>query len=349
MTTGIILLNFGEPAVSDEDRVVPYLERIFLANAGIEARSSEAARERARALAERRAPSLIKEYAAIDGSPLNDQSAEQATALDTALRDRGFSDVTTYVGMQYTDPLIEDAVAQARADEVDTLVGLPVYPLSGPSTTIAALRDLSEAVDERDWDVDVVNITGWHRHPLYLRLRTDAIRMFVAQHGIDLADSGTELIYSAHGTPQHYLDEGSRYVEYVKEWCGLITNLLGVDEYTLGYQNHENRDVAWTAPSIEDAITTVDADRIVVDPISFMHEQSETLWELDTELHDVATDAGIEFYRVPIPHDDDRFSVVLADLVEPVVAGINPGIYQLRPCACTETLDALCLNCPPEP
>lgn len=81
MTTGIILLNFGEPAKSDEDRVVAYLERIFLANAAIGALSSEAARERARALAERRAPGLIEEYATINGSPLNDQSAEQARRL----------------------------------------------------------------------------------------------------------------------------------------------------------------------------------------------------------------------------------------------------------------------------
>jgi ferrochelatase len=349
MTTGIILLNFGEPAVAERDRIVSYLERIFQTNAAIEDHSGEEAHERARTLAERRAPGLIEEYDAIDGSPLNHQSAEQATALEAVLQDRGFDDVKTYVGMQYTDPFIEDAVAQAQADKVDTVVGLPVYPLCGPSTTIAALQELTNAIDERDWDVDVVNLTGWHRHPTYLRLRTDAIQTFVKEHGLHLDESTTELVYSAHGTPQHYLNEGNRYVEYVEEWCELNSSLLGIDAYTVGYQNHENRDVAWTEPAIEEAIATVDADRIVVEPISFMHEQSETLWELDNEVCDIATDAGLDFYRVPIPHDDERFPTVLAELVEPTLAGFDPEFYHLRPCTCTDRLDARCLNCPQRP
>jgi ferrochelatase len=349
MTTGIILLNFGEPAVAERDRVVSYLERIFQTNAAIENRNGKKARERARALAERRAPGLIEEYDAIDGSPLNQQSAEQATALEEVLQNRGFDTVTTYVGMQYTEPFIEDAVAQAQTDDVDTVVGLPVYPLCGPSTTIAALQNLTKTIGECDWDVDTVNLTGWHRHPTYLRLRTDAIQTFVKKHGFHLDGSTTELVYSAHGTPQHYLNEGSRYVAYVEEWCELSSSLLGIDAYTVGYQNHENRDVAWTEPAIEEAIATVDADRIVVEPISFMHEQSETLWELDNEVCDIATDAGLEFYRVPIPHDDERFPTVLADLVEPILAGFDPGFYHLRPCTCTDRLDPLCLNCPQKP
>jgi ferrochelatase len=346
MTTGIILLNFGEPAVAERDRVVSYLERIFQTNAAIEGDSGEEAGERARTLAERRARGLMEEYDAIDGSPLNHQSADQATALEAVLQDRGFDDVETYVGMQYTEPFLEDAVARAHADEVDTLVGLPVYPLCGPSTTIAALQELTEAIDHRDWDVDLINLSGWHRHPTYLRLRTDAIRTFVMEHGLHLDDSTTELVYSAHGTPQHYLNEGSRYGEYVEEWCELSSSLLGIDGYTIGYQNHDSRDVAWTEPVIEDAIATVDAERIVVEPISFMHEQSETLWELDNEVCDIATDAGFDFYRVPVPHDDERFPKVLADLVEPTLAGFDPGLYHLRECRCTDRLDSRCLNCP---
>jgi len=349
MTTGIILLNFGEPAVAERDQVVSYLERIFQTNAAIEDHSGEDARERARALAERRAPGLIEEYDAIDGSPLNQQSVEQATALEAVLQDRGFNTVTTYVGMQYTEPFIEDAVAQAQADDVDTVVGLPVYPLCGPSTTIAALQELTKAIDERDWDVDVVNLTGWHRHPTYLRLRTDAIRTFVKEHELDLTENTTELVYAAHGTPQRYLEDGNRYVEYVDEWCELSSGLLGIDAYTLGYQNHESRNVAWTVPAIEEAIATIDAERIVVEPISFMHEQSETLWDLDNEMCDVATDAGLDFYRVPIPHDDERFPGVLADLVEPTIAGFDPARYHLRPCTCPDRLDARCLICPQRP
>jgi ferrochelatase len=352
MTTGVVLLNFGEPSEPTREAVVPYLERIFLNNASLEEADTEAeARERARELAERRAPGLIEEYEEIGGSPLNPQAEAQAEALAAELDSRGF-DVETYVGMQFTEPFIGDAVDAAREDGVDELVGLPVYPLCGASTTVASLEELTEAVADRDWDVPVAEITGWHRHPTYNALRADNVRRFAQENDLDLTDPGTELVYSAHGTPRHYLDEGSRYDTYVEEFCEVVARKLDVDSYSLGYQNHENRDIPWTDPEVEDVVEELgergDVDRVVVEPISFMHEQSETLSELDDELREEADDVGLEFHRVPVPHDDDRFRSVLADLAEPFVGDFDPGYYQYRQCQCADSPDAMCLNAPVE-
>ena len=126
MTAGIILLNFGEPDEATPEAVIPFLERIFLINASLEGKPGRAeARRRSRELAERRAPGLIAEYEAIGGSPLNRQAAQQAETLAAALRRRGH-DVRTYVGMQFTEPSIREAVERARSEGVDFLVGLPV-------------------------------------------------------------------------------------------------------------------------------------------------------------------------------------------------------------------------------
>ena len=353
MTTGVVLLNFGEPAEPTRENVVDYLERIFLNNASLEAADTEEeARERARQLAERRAPGLLAEYEEIGGSPLNPQAEAQADALAAELDDRGY-DVETYVGTQFTEPFVDDAVASAREDGVDRLVGLPVYPLCGASTTVASLEELTDAVAERDWDVPVAQITGWHRHPRYNAIRADNVRRFTDAHGLDLTDPGTELVYSAHGTPTHYLDEGSRYDLYVEEFCEVVGRKLGVDSYSLGYQNHENRDIPWTEPAVEDVIDDLGADdsveRVVVEPASFMHEQSETLSELDDDLREEAAEVGLDFYRVPVPHDDDRFPTVLGDLAEPFVADFDPGYYQFRQCACADSREAMCLNAPVAP
>lgn len=344
MTTGVILLNFGEPAEPDREAVVDYLTRIFLANASLEDASSAAeARKRSRSLAEQRAPGLVDEYEEIGGSPLNAQAAAQADALGTELERRGY-DAATFVGMQFTDPTIGDAVDRARDAGVERLVGLPVYPLCGPSTTVQSLSDLEAAVADAGWDVDVGCVTGWHRHPGYNRIRAGNVRAFTAEHDVELTAPGTALVFSAHGTPQSYLEEGSRYDRYVAEYCGAQAALLGVDGFELGWQNHGNRDVPWTEPDVEAVIETVDADRVVVEPVSFMHEQSETLAELDGDLRTAAADAGLDFYRVPVPHDDDRFPGVLADLVEPFLAGIDPGYYNLAPCRCHDSPGAVCLN-----
>jgi ferrochelatase len=345
MTTGIVLLNFGEPSEPEREAVVDYLERIFLANADIEGESSEAeARERAAELARRRAPGLIEEYEEIGGSPLIDHARTQTEMLAAEMERRGYG-VETYHGMQYTDPFITDAVEAARDDGVDHLVGLPVYPLCGPSTTVQSLDELDAALDEVGWDVPVDGLTGWHKHPGYTRARIDNIRDYLVEHDLTLG-GGTRLVFSAHGTPQYYLDEGSRYEQYVEEFCDVVATALGAGTYELGYQNHENRDVEWTEPDVEEVIETVDAEAVVVEPVSFMHEQSETLSELDVELREEAEDVGLEFHRVPIPYDDERFVGALADLVEPFVAGYDPEYAGLQQCECRDEPGTMCLNAP---
>jgi len=340
---GIVFLNFGEPPTPDRERVLAYLERIFLANADLE--GDEDPRERAETLARRRAPGLIEEYNEIGGSPLNEQARAQVETASDRLAARGY-DVETYLGMQYTEPLIETAVERARADGVDRLIGMPIYPLCGRSTNVAALDELEGAVGAADWDAPVQGITGWHRHPTYTRLRAENLAGFLDERDLTVGGD-TALVFSAHGTPVHYLEGGSRYDVYVEEFCETIAAVLGIDEeaYAIGYQNHENRDIEWTEPELDELVAELDAERAVIEPISFLHEQSETLVELDIDLREEVPD-DLELHRVPIPHDDPRIGDVVADLLEPLLASFDPGYYQLRQCQCRDEPGTVCLNAP---
>lgn len=341
---GVVFLNFGEPPTPDREQVIAYLERIFLANADLE--GDQQPRERAQTLARRRAPGLIDEYTEIGGSPLNEQAREQVRIVTDRLAERGY-EVESYLGMQYTEPLIETAVERARADGVDRLVGVPIYPLCGHSTNVAALDELEDAVETAGWEVPIQGLTGWHRHPAYTRLRAENLAEFLEAR--DLAIGGeTALVFSAHGTPVHYLEGGSRYDVYVEEFCETIAAMLGIDEYAIGYQNHENRDIDWTEPELEELVAELDADRAVIEPISFLHEQSETLVELDIDLREDAP-AELEVHRVPIPYDDPRIGDVIADLLEPLLASFDPGYYQLRQCQCRDEPGTVCLNAPRNP
>ncbi len=341
MKVGVLILNFGEPENATLEEVIPFLERIFARNSSLE---SNKGKSRARKLAEARAPGLIEEYEEIGGSPMIRQARRQARMVERILRRRDL-DVRCYSGMQFTEPFVGAAVAEAQAQGVDQLVALPIYPLCGRSTTIGALEDVQAAVTELSWEVPLREITGWHRHPAYRRLRADAILDYVKREGVDLHASDTTLVFSAHGTPVKYLDDGPRYVDYVEEACRNVARELGISNYALGYQNHTNRDIEWTAPEIETVVREVDAARVIVDAVSFMHEQSETLAELDGELREVAEEAGLEFHRIPIPHDDPAFAELLADLVEDILRP-EPimGELGLRRCLCRATPSTFCLN-----
>lgn len=341
----VLMLNFGEPADPTLDQVVPFLERIFMVNAGLE--GGTAAVERSRALAEQRAPGLIEEYRRIGGSPLNAQAREQAERLEVELRRRGY-EARCYLAMQFTDPHIPDVVRRALDDGADRLIAVPVYPVSGPSTNLAALRQVAQALADLDRDVELREISGWHRHPDYVRLRADGIAGYAAEHGLDLTSTKTLLVFSAHGTPVKYLQQGSRYEEYTEENCRDVAAAAGVRDYRLGYQNHANRPVEWTQPDIAQVIDRVAAEgeteNVVVVPISFMHEQSETLSELDIELRAESEARGLHFHRVPVPHADDRLASLLADLIEPLAGGEAPAGVPFGPCRCRPTPGTFCTN-----
>ncbi|MGH7443807.1 MAG: ferrochelatase, partial [Longimicrobiales bacterium] len=315
MRIAVMLLNFGEPEQATEAEVLPFLERIFLMNGELEGRlGPDAAQQRARELATARAPGLIAEYQEIGGSPLSSQAHAQGRALQIELRRRGH-DALCYVGMQFTEPSIDEAVRRARADGCDVVVGLPVYPLCGTSTTVLSLRMLSEAMQRTSWAAERLEISGWHQHPLYTDLRAQGIRDLMAARG-ESFDRGCRLVFSAHGIPLAYLREGNRYDVYVEDSCRAIAAAAGATEYVIGYQNHTNRPIEWTTPAIEDVIAAIEGDAVIVLPVSFMHEQSETLAELDHELRAAAEARGLRYHRVPVPHDDARFTTVLADLVD---------------------------------
>ena len=353
MSIAVIVINFGEPAEATPEQVEPFLERIFLQNAGLE--PDESAVARARQLARDRAPGLIEEYTSIGGSPLGAQADAQAAALETELVGRGH-DARTFSCFQFVEPLVREGVERARAAGARRLVVLPVYPICGESTTAAAIADVRRALAEMEWHPELRMITGWHHHPGYVALRTDHVRDFVAERRLDLQDPDTILYFSVHGTPIQYLLAGSRYDRYVDEHCRDVAAGLGADRYAVGFQNHTNRRVLWTQPDNEDRIRELAERRLVVVPISFMHEQSETLAELDRGVRCFAEELGKEFHRVPVPHDAPRFHGVLADLVEEVLQGPrldDPRGDGLSRCRCVKGRSTWCTNgsrdLPPSP
>ncbi len=347
-TTEVHLLGFGEPESASREETLAYLERIFLANATLDGNlGPEAVRQRCRELAERRAPGLLADYERIGGSPLIEQCRRQAAELSEELQRRG-EPVVVRFGMQFTEPTIEQTVEAALAAGARRIIGLPLYPLCGASTTLAALSRLGNAVTgaaaaaEREAP-EVLEVTGWHSHPAFIDAVALSIGEAVAGANVALDDPGTRLYFSAHGTPVKYLAEGPPYDRYVDEICALVAERLGVSAYEIGYQNHSNRGIEWTTPSNEDLLPTLEADTLVVVPISFIHEQSETLVELDEDFAELAGEHGMSIVRVPVPWAADGVRTTLADLVQSLL-GTESHSPPLRPCRCRESDGTWCLN-----
>ena len=258
-----------------------------------------------------------------------------------------------------SDEAVERArtLAKRRApglieDGVERLVALPVDPIGRHSPPVEALRSTRRAMDVLGWDQELVSVAGWHHHPDYRHLRAEHIARWVEERGLDLTREDTVLYFSVHGTPVKYLEEGNRYDRYVEESCRDLAERLGTDRWAVGFQNHTNRGIPWTRPDNEDRIESLDETRLVVVPISFMREQSETLAELDHELRAFTEELGKEFHRVPVPWDHEAFPGILADLVRQAVAASREET-ELSRCRCSDVPDTWCTNgardLPPSP
>ena len=112
----------------------------------------------------------------------------------------------------------------------------------------------------------------------------------------------------------------------------------------MGFQNHTHRGVPWTGPENEERIPSVTETHLVVDPVSFVHEQSETLAELDHELKAFAEGHGKVFHRIPVPHDHEAFPAFLATLVEEVLRASGGQASGLAPCRCRPGSGTWCTN-----
>ncbi len=352
MSLGVLLINFGEPDEPTLEKVTAFLGRVFLQNASLEGHSDETAMARARQLAQARAPALLEEYLRIGGSPLNAQSEAQATAFAAELARRGVG-ARVYSAYQFTDPTIRETVARARSDGVETLVAVPGYPLCGKSTTVAAIEETRASLDAAGWTPRFLALAGWHHYTEYVRLRADHVQEFVRARHLELGDPDTLLYFSVHGTPLKYLQDGNRYDRYVFEHCRDVAGALGATRYEVGFQNHTNRRISWTQPDNEDLLRDVPERKLVVVPISFMKEQSETLVELDHGLKGFAERLGKELHRVPVPHDHPALPRCMVDLVQELLAPCPADHGILSRCRCDRADGTWCTNgardLPPSP
>ena len=265
------------------------------------------------------------------GSPLRRITEQQARELQSKLREKGF-DATTYIAMRYWHPFTESAIADIKADGINQVVVLPLYPHFSISTSGSSFRELKKLRDDDEVfkSISIRCIRSWFNHPGYLKSMVELISEQIAE-----CDSPCDahVFFTAHGVPKSYVDEaGDPYKEQIEECASLIVKELEKElkfknPYTLSYQSRVGPE-EWLKPYTEDVLQELGELKIkdlVVVPISFVGEHIETLQEIDIEYKEIALKSGIEnFRRVKALNTYPTFIEGLSELVitclkEPIV------------------------------
>jgi len=331
---GVLLLNLGGPERIQD--VGPFLYNLFADPEIIRLPTPALQKPLAWLISTLRSGKSKQAYRSIGGgSPLRRITEHQARELQSALRQRGV-EATTYVAMRYWHPFTESAVADIKADGIDEVVVLPLYPQFSISTSGSSFRVL-QRLRQADPDfsrLPIRCIRSWYDHPGYIA----AMAGLIARE-IQRCDNPAEahIFFSAHGVPRSYVDEAGD--PYQTEIVACVALIMGALEAKLGHPNphtlaYQSRvgPVEWLRPYTEDALHELGErgiEDLVVVPISFVSEHIETLEEIDIEYREIATEAGVRnFRRVPALDTDPTFISGLADLVQQAMAGPEVNLDQ---------------------
>ena len=314
----VVLMNLGGP--NSLAAVEPFLRNLFRDPAIIGA-PGPVRRLLARLIAKRRGPEAREIYRSIGGrSPLLEESEAQAAALQAALGDLG--EVEVAIAMRYWHPMSGAAAQQVAAFQPERIVLLPLYPQFSTTTVASSLAAWHSAARA----VGIAIAT----QALCCYPRTDGL---IAAHAalieplLAAADGAGKprLLFSAHGLPKRVVARGDPYQWQVEETARCIVARLGCDglDWTVCYQSKVGP-LAWLEPATVDELDRAGRDRVpvVLVPIAFVSEHSETLVELDVTYREHAERAGVPAYhRVPALGTHPAFIEALAGLVRRALDG----------------------------
>jgi ferrochelatase len=249
------------------------------------------------------------------GSPIVRWSTLQGQGMIDRLRARGH-DVEFALAMRYWNPTTDDALRALEAKRVDRLLGLTLYPHYSVATTGSSVAELKRAMRRLGTTLPLDVIDRWYDHPTYIRALVEKTRKALAEFP---AGARPTILFSAHGLPQHFIDDGDPYCDHIRATIDAMRAQLPDLSHTLAYQSRVGP-VPWIGPTTEEAIDRLAGEGVrdlLVIPISFVSDHIETLYEVDMLYGDQARARGIAtFRRIESLNDAPTFLDALADVAE---------------------------------
>ena len=275
----------------------------------------------------RRAPVARKIYAHLGGgSPLLKLTGEQCLTLEDRLnRDHPDAAYRVFVAMRYWHPMSLETADHVGSWQPDEIVLLPLYPQYSTTTTGSSLVAWERAAQAVGLMAETRAIccypenTGWIM--AQAELLGQALTDWQESHPL-------RVLFSAHGLPKKIIAGGDPYQWQVERTSQAILDRLSHDgfadfESVVCYQSRVGP-LEWIGPSTDDEIIRAGHEErgVIVVPVAFVSEHSETLVELDIEYAELAASCGVPRYvRVPAVGNHRHFISGLADLLAKVREG----------------------------
>lgn len=308
MKTAVVLFNLGGP--DSLEAVRPFLFNLFNDKAII-GLPQPLRWMLAKYISGKRAPIARDIYRHLGGkSPLLEQTEDQARALQDVLG----PDFKVVPAMRYWHPFADQALRQIEGFGAERVVLLPLYPQFSTTTTGSSAQQWRRLAGNRFPQTNLV--CCYPTEPGFVAAMAERI---ASEYAKAKALGRPRLLFSAHGLPQSIIDKGDPYQRQVEQSAQAIVTGLGIADldWAICYQSRVGR-AKWIGPSTEEELQRAATDQVpvVVAPVAFVSEHSETLVELDIEYRHLAQNLGIPgYFRAATVGSHPAFIAGLARLV----------------------------------
>ena len=312
MKKAVILFNLGGP--DKLENVKPFLFNLFNDPAILNL-PSVLRYPLAKLISNKRAPIAKKIYQEIGGSsPILKLTEEQSKALELKLNyDDQTSEYKCFIVMRCWHPRAQEVVNYVKNFNPDEIILMPLYPQYSAATSGSSIKEWKDICKKNNLNIKTSTICCYP---------TD--ENFVFAHKQEIINKiknlkNFKLIFSAHGLPEKNIKKGDPYQWQVERSVEKIVKSLNIKnlDWILSYQSRVGP-LKWIGPSTEDVIVKNSklGKHLVLVPIAFVSEHSETLVELDIEYKELADKNGcIKYTRVPALGINENYIKAMSNLI----------------------------------
>ena len=312
MKKAVILFNLGGP--DKLENVEPFLFNLFndpaILNLPFFFRYPLA-----KFISKKRAPTAKKIYMELGGSsPILKLTEEQAKALEKNLfKNQKEDEYKCFIVMRCWNPRAKDVIKKVIEYNPEEIILIPLYPQYSAATSGSSIKEWKDICVENNYNVKTNIICCYPIDTNFINAHVKKINNEI--NGL----KNFKLIFSAHGLPEKNIKNGDPYQWQVEQSVNEIVNKLNIKklDWILSYQSRVGP-LKWIGPATDEVIVenAKAGKHIVLVPIAFVSEHSETLVELDIEYKKLANDNGCNQYtRVSALGTNQDYMKCLSDLI----------------------------------
>jgi protoporphyrin/coproporphyrin ferrochelatase len=266
-------------------------------------------------------------YSLIGSSPLTRLTLQQGDLLSQALH------LPVYVGMRNWKPYISDVVRQMRTDGITSAVAICLAPQNS-RTSVGLYRHAAFA--EAAGAIDIDFIDGWADHPLLAKAFAERL-LPIWQSVSARIGAAVPVLFTAHSVPCRTIQTPlvtpdakpgrpelgpDPYPVEAKRTAANVAALLTPQGLTAGdwffaFQSQGMSGATWIGPTVENTLTALRQQghtAVVIQPIGFLCDHVEILYDIDIGFREFAAPMGLEVTRPESLNDSPLLTAALEQL-----------------------------------